>query len=189
MDSTLLNIHAILPGSRVNGPGLRLVVFFQGCLRGCDGCFNPATHSFEEKELLPAASLIDGRMAPGVEGLTVSGGEPFLQPRGLRELLAAARARGLSTLVYTGFTLEELEAGLLTRECLPLIDVLVDGPYRIDMPEKTLLPRGSTNQRFHFLTDRYSLNDLMLPGRVELFISGDGTVKETGFGSLTRTVL
>ncbi len=189
MDSALLNIHAILPRSRVNGPGVRLVVFFQGCKRGCKGCFNPDTHAFEEKDLLPAASLLEeGRIAPDVEGITVSGGEPFLQPRGLRDLLASARALGLSTLVYTGFTLEELRAGPSEAVCLDFIDLLVDGPYMAESPEEKPLPRGSTNQRFHFLTARYSPGDLLMPGRSELFISGDGTVRETGFGSLTRAV-
>ncbi|MBW7957664.1 MAG: radical SAM protein [Deltaproteobacteria bacterium] len=189
MDSTLLNIHAILPRSRVNGPGLRLVVFFQGCKRGCRGCFNPDTHALGQRDLLSAACIMERHHSPEIEGITVSGGEPFLQPHGLKELLLAGRARGLSTLVYTGFILEDLEADPLMRGCLSLIDVLVDGPYEREMPEETLLPRGSTNQRFHFLTPRYSLDDLLMPGRAELFISGDGTVRETGFGSLTRTVL
>jgi len=189
MDGSLLNIHAVLPRSKVNGPGTRLVVFFQGCARGCRGCFNPETHSFDTKELAGAASLIDVYGRAAIEGVTVSGGEPFLQPRGLRALLESARGRGLSTVVYTGFTIEELGADPFAQPCLAFIDVLIDGPYDASRPERTLLARGSTNQRFHFLTGRYSPDDFIMPGRAEVFIGADGTVRETGFSRVARKAL
>lgn len=197
-----LNLHAIIKASRVNGPGTRLVVFFQGCERRCPGCFNPDTHSFEKRlaysvsELFqmhlpgkPALVCLKRGLNPfkGIEGMTVSGGEPFMQAKGLKELLECAQTEhGLSTVVYTGFTLEEIGRSGIMSAALPYIDLLVDGAYDGRMPELTLLARGSTNQRFHFLTDRYCLDDLYMPAKAEISISPDGTAIGTGFG---RTLL
>lgn len=179
-----INIHAVIPLSTVNGPGKRLVVFFQGCSRGCKGCFNPDTHSFEKKDLCSAREVFDRFLKPGTEGVTVSGGEPFMQPGGLSDLLREARSRGLSTVVYTGFTIEELRGDEARKECLLLIDVLIDGPYEETRKETTLLARGSTNQMIHLLTGRYRADELLMPGRVEVLISSGGVITETGFGRI-----
>jgi anaerobic ribonucleoside-triphosphate reductase activating protein len=119
------------------------------------------------------------------EGLTISGGEPFMQARGLRMLLQAGKEKnkGLSVIVYTGFGLAEIKARRDMAAVLPLIDVLVAGPYDPLKAEKTLLPRGSTNQTFHFFSSRYSLKDLYLPGRIEVTIGADGSLTGTGFAS------
>jgi anaerobic ribonucleoside-triphosphate reductase activating protein len=181
----ILNLHAIIPSSRVNGPGTRSVIFFQGCARACAGCFNPETHDFS---LNKARSVDEVLMAvpQGAEGLTISGGEPFVQPQGLKALLTSARqTRGLSIIIYTGFTLEELRADKARAAVLPLIDVLVAGPFEIKKTEKTALARGSTNQTFHFLSERYNINDLYLPARLEVTIGVDGSLTGTGFSSIT----
>jgi len=118
----------------------------------------------------------------GLEGLTVSGGEPFLQPRGLYDLLRAAREiYGLTTVVYTGFLLEELKADERTREILNYTDVLIDGAFEKDKLEPTLLARGSTNQRFNLLGAGYREEDFIMKGRAEVIIGEDGTVTKTGF--------
>lgn len=179
-----LNIHAVLERSRVNGPGTRLVVFFQGCSRGCDGCFNPGTHSFEERERLTPEALLGKYLSRGLEGITISGGEPFMQPAGLRRLLGLAAASGLTTLVYTGYTLEEILKDQEKARCLEYVDVLVDGPFVKKLAEPTLLARGSSNQRVHLLTARYSLEDLFMPAKAEVIIGADGQVRKTGFSSL-----
>lgn len=179
-----INIHAALPLSSVNGPGVRLVVFFQGCSRGCAGCFNPGTHSFEKRDLYTAEELLGKFLRPEAEGVTVSGGEPFAQPEGLFELIEGAGKRGLSTVVYTGFTIEELEKDSRRSACLSLIDVLIDGAYEQGRKETTLLARGSSNQRIHLLTGRYRTEDFLMPGRVEILISKDGVIRETGFGKV-----
>ncbi len=108
-----------------------------------------------------------------------------MQVQALTELLVCARtAHGLSTVVYTGFNLEEIMASKAMGAALPFIDVLVDGAYDAARPEPTLLARGSTNQRFHFLTSRYGLDDLYIPGRMELSISPEGVVTGTGFSRI-----
>lgn len=187
----LLNIHGVLKRSMVNGPGTRLVVFFQGCDRGCPGCFNPDTHSKEARTLYSAEDLLEAYLmgsagqAGQVEGLTVSGGEPFMQSAGLGRLLFLARTRGLSTLVYTGYLIEELRADPDMARPLEYIDVLIDGPFIEGLREPTLLARGSTNQRVHLLTGRYKAGDLLMPGRSEITISPGGIVTETGFSRTT----
>lgn len=176
----LINVHSILPCSRVNGPGKRLVVFFQGCRRKCIGCFNPGTHSLKKNQLLSAEDILNNFLQPDTEGITVSGGEPFLQVKGLLRLLKKAKEEyGLSTVVYTGFRYEGLPSSAFNN-----IDVLIDGPYKDELKEPTLLARGSSNQRLLFFSDRYQEKDFYMPAKVEIIISRDGTIKETGFSRI-----
>ncbi len=183
----LINMHAVIPASRVNGPGCRTVVFFQGCQRRCTGCFNPDTHSMETRELYAPEEVFVRHLRPGVEGITVSGGEPFLQPVALGELLKIARNNySLSTVVYTGFSYDDLCAVPECVSALQYVDVLIDCAYIEDMKEPTLLARGSTNQNFFFLSDRYSVVDFYMPGKAEIVIGADGLVTGTGFSRFIR---
>lgn len=180
-----LNIHAVLPSSGVNGPGSRMVIFFQGCERGCAGCFNPDTHPIEPRDSLSVEDIFSRFYSTGLEGITVSGGEPFFQPDGLMGLLKTAKEiYNLNTVVYTGFTYEEILETHALSIPLPYIDVLIDGAYDDEKKEKSLLARGSTNQRFHFLTGRYALSDFHMPGKAEVIIGSDGMIKETGFSRI-----
>ncbi|MFQ5354113.1 MAG: 4Fe-4S single cluster domain-containing protein [Thermodesulfobacteriota bacterium] len=184
----ILNLHALIPSTRVNGPGIRSVVFFQGCARRCTGCFNTATHDFSPNKSMDVNDVLS-HLPSGAEGLTISGGEPFSQPRGLEALLKGARERPeLSTVVYTGFTMDEIEANESMSRILPLIDVLIAGPYDYLRPEKTGLARGSANQTFHFLSSRYTIDDFYLPARLEVSIGSDGSVTGTGFAGLPAPV-
>lgn len=184
-EGPVISIHAVIPASRVNGPGSRMVVFFQGCERGCPGCFNPGTHPTETGNLLSVQEIFSRYYSPGIEGLTVSGGEPFLQPSGLARLLKTAKEDyNLTTVVYSGFLLDALRKTPEYGPCLEFIDVLIDGPFEEGKKEQTLLARGSTNQKFHFLTSRYSLSDFVMPGKVEVAIWPDGTITETGFSRI-----
>lgn len=181
-DRIKINLHAVLERSSVNGPGSRLVVFFQGCRRRCRGCFNPDTHAETLRLLSAPDEIFAAHLKTGtIEGITVSGGEPFLQPEGLLGLLKEARRAGLSTVVYTGFERSELMEDESKSRCLDYVDVLIDGPYVEDEREEGLLARGSTNQTFHFLTGRYGIKDFYMPGKVEILIGSDGSVRGTGF--------
>lgn len=181
---TLLNIHSVIEASRVNGPGLRLVIFTQGCNLGCAGCFNTALHPFEGGFKTSPELVLKEELSKEIEGITVSGGEPFEQPGALLALLKEAReVYGLTTVVYSGYGYTELLEKEETKEALQYIDVLIDGRFKEDSLEPTLLARGSTNQSFIFLTDRYSLKDFYMPGKVEISISPDGTITSTGFSN------
>lgn len=181
----LINIHSVIPFSRINGSGARLVIFFQGCNGSCSDCFNPETHSFEEKSLLTSSEIFTRHFVNGIEGITISGGEPFEQPSGLLEILKAAKNNhGLSTIVYTGFTYENLTDKMDFKEIFEYIDVLIDGRYEKSNSESSLLARGSTNQNFNFLNNRYSIKDFYIPGKVEYTVSKDGSVVQTGFSEI-----
>lgn len=181
----LINIHSIIPLSRINGPGERMVVFSQGCNRKCPGCFNPDTHPFNTVKLFSPDNIFKLYLTRDIEGITISGGEPFLQPEGLHALLRMARETyGLSTVVYTGFRYNELKERPACLSCLEFIDVLIDGGYEESKKERTLLARGSTNQRFHFFSDRYNRKDFYMKGKVEVIIGRDGTVTKTGFSRI-----
>ncbi|MBI5598342.1 MAG: radical SAM protein [Deltaproteobacteria bacterium] len=182
----LVNIHAVIPLSTVNGPGRRLVVFFQGCENDCPGCFNPETHPLTPATLSTPEELFQKYLRKGTDGVTVSGGEPFLQPDGLYRLLKTAKkTHGLTTVVYTGFDYEELAADNALSRIFDFTDVLIDGRFDRTRMETTLLARGSTNQRLHFLGGPYTMNDFYMPGKVEVIIGPDGRVIETGFSSIT----
>ncbi len=179
---TLINLHSVIPSSRVNGPGNRMVIFFQGCDNNCPGCFNPTLRNSDIRNQYSPEEIFISHLTDGTDGITVSGGEPFSQPKGLLELLKiAVKAYGLSTVVYSGFTIKELINIPECAACLNFIDVLVDGRYSPSKKEPTLLARGSTNQRFCFLSNRYEEADFYMPGKVEVIIDTDGTVTQTGF--------
>jgi len=180
-----VRIHAFEPRSRANGPGARFVVWFQGCTLGCPGCFNPATHDPAAGRGMPLDALIGEltRARPGIEGLSLSGGEPLQQPAAARALLDAARALGLSTLAFSGYTLDEIRGLAGGPELLARLDVLIDGRYVARDRLATGL-RGSANQRIQLLTGRYALADVEATPVAEIRIGPTGDVVLTGVDPL-----
>ncbi len=176
-----LHLHSFERTSRANGPGLRAVVWFQGCSLGCPGCFNPATHDprggYESDTESLAAEIL--AMSDQVEGLSISGGEPFQQPAALLDLLTRLGDSHLSRLVFTGYTMPEIDRLPLGPEILPLLDVLIAGRYAAAHPvDHGLL--GSANQQIHLLTGRYTLSQLASTPRRELILHPDGTMTASG---------
>ena len=127
--------------------------------------------------------LIDLALRHSVEGITVLGGEPFEQPTGLAQLLSLAWAHQLSTIVFTGFTLENLQCSDNDdiHTALQHTDVLIDGPYVEEMLSSERPLVGSSNQRFLFLTDRYQKPDFK-PNKIEVRIHRNGTAIINGMG-------
>jgi anaerobic ribonucleoside-triphosphate reductase activating protein len=181
--SSPLNINRFVPITEVEGPGIRSCVWFQGCHIRCKGCFakdlwNPAEH------LLYTPEELVGMVSPLAEGITILGGEPFEQNEGLSMLLKLAWDKGLSTIVFTGFTYEYLQKSVIKyiHSILSHIDVLVDGPF-IETRKSFDVPLiGSANQRFHFLTNRYSMSDF-IKNKYEIRISKNGSVGINGMGN------
>lgn len=176
-----LNLHAKLARSEVNGPGLRAVIWLQGCARRCPGCFNPDAQPIEPRILATPADLADWvRAIDGIEGITISGGEPMLQAPLLADFLRLVRQQtNLSVVVYTGYLLEELDDLPSARDVLKLTDVLIDGPYDATCPAHDGL-RGSLNQRIHLLSARFGPEDFHAALRFEVVIQPDGTIIKTG---------
>lgn len=147
-----LRVSGIVEESVVDGPGVRFVVFTQGCEHHCPGCHNPHTHALDGGTMMTTdAILARFDEDPLLSGITFSGGEPFLQPEALAELAEAVHARGKDVMVYSGFTFEQLleregqDPGV--RRLLSQADILVDGPYVESRRNLELDFRGSDNQR------------------------------------------
>ena len=148
----ILRLAGIVNESVVDGPGLRMVVFVQGCPHHCPGCHNPNSHDplggYESSTDAVIAALPDGKL---VRGITLSGGEPFAQSASLVEVAEAAKNKKLSVVTYTGYQFEKLlEMGRQTPAILKLLeltDILVDGPFEQDRKDLELAFRGSANQR------------------------------------------
>lgn len=133
--------------SVVNGEGIRDVVFLQGCNHGCAGCQNPHTHSLDGGFDIGVEELIEVIEKTSIDKkITISGGEPFLQPNELLMLLYALKKKGYNIWVYTGYKIEELMSKRVYEYCLKYVDVLVDGKYDKTKPSD-IKYIGSTNQR------------------------------------------
>ena len=132
-----------------NGKGIRIVVWNQGCLVRCPGCHNKQTwnlYNGYDYSLEYIKGLI-GQHADGHCGITLSGGDPFLQPEANLEIAKFAHEMGLDVWAYCGLTFEELLKDEKTTELLKECDVLVDGPFELDKRDITLPFKGSSNQR------------------------------------------
>lgn len=178
----VLDLHAIVPRSRANGPGLRFVVWVQGCDLACPGCFNPETHAAAPRMRMPVARLVARivEVADSLDGVTLSGGEPLQQPAALLAVLAGVRARtSLSVVLFSGFWRREIERMALGPAILEHCDVLVDGRYVAARRLGRGL-RGSANQIVHRLTDRYDAAQLDAIVPAEIHIAADGHVVLTG---------
>ncbi|MGL5675471.1 MAG: anaerobic ribonucleoside-triphosphate reductase activating protein [Cellulosilyticaceae bacterium] len=143
-----------LDHSTVNGEGFRTTLFLSGCRHGCPGCHNPETQAFDYGEALPLGTLLSRikKNLPLIDGVTLSGGDPFEQADAVYILLTQLKALHLSVWIYTGYTYEALLKNPSFAKLLPLIDVLVDGPYVASMHTDTLRYIGSSNQRILKLT-------------------------------------
>ncbi len=147
-----LRLAGVVSESVVDGPGLRFVVFAQGCPHRCPGCHNPHTWGAEGGTLTDSAAVFARiRGNPGVDGVTLSGGEPFAQAAAMADIAARCRAAGLQVLCYTGYTWERLVAGFAAepgwRALAEAVHLLVDGPFEIGRRFPATRFRGSANQR------------------------------------------
>ena len=138
--------------SIVDGPGLRAVLWTQGCSHHCPGCQNPQTWDFEGGGLVPIDMVKEAiDELEYQDGITFSGGDPMFQPEACNELAEYCKNKGLNIWVYTGFTYEELmklaDKKPIYKEFLSKIDVLVDGRFVESQRDLNLLFRGSANQR------------------------------------------
>lgn len=145
-----LRIAGMIPESVSDGPGLRFVLFLQGCPRSCPGCHNPQTQDKNGGYDISINEIMaEIRKDPLVTGITLSGGEPFLQAGSLVPLLKECRTLGLDIITYSGWTFEQLIAAndpdwnALIAES----DIIVDGPYIQEQRSFQIKFRGSKNQR------------------------------------------
>ncbi len=151
-----LRVAGLVNDSIVDGPGFRLSVFTQGCPHNCEGCHNPQTHDFNGGYIMDTDEIYEQVIAnPMLDGITLSGGDPFCQCKPLAELagkIHAYKERPLNVIAYTGYTFEQLVKNAdkdngfmeLLKEC----DYLIDGRFVLAQRSLELKFRGSRNQRF-----------------------------------------
>jgi anaerobic ribonucleoside-triphosphate reductase activating protein len=192
-------LHAFIPASRANGPGLRSLVFFQGCTLACRNCFNPLSHSFTGADITImtiAEQVLRAHQEHGVEGVTFSGGEPMQQAPALLELMQILHQQlpNLSFGMFSGYTdLEvvlgrysiwgrddaETERRRLWEEIRGHLDFAVLGRFNEAQPSGLPL-RTSRSQALRMLTSRYDVRDYG-PQSVEVTIHPDGRAEVSGF--------
>lgn len=181
-----LNIMGYLNRSEVNGPGCRAVVWVQGCWRECPDCFNPASWSLAVNQLVSVEELAERILSePANQGVTFSGGEPFLQAPALAALAKQVKAAGLNVMSFTGYTLSELRSPSApegAEDLLDQLDILIDGPYvaalAIHAPDS---PVSSRNQRLHVFNPAFADKIDWASDQTEIHILKDGTRVFTGF--------
>lgn len=147
-----MRIASFVEESIVDGPGFRIVIFFQGCAHHCYGCHNPETWDFEggkEVSFDLIKKIIDDN--PYADGITLSGGDPLYQIDASTEIAEYAKSKGLDVILYTGFLFEEVlemtKANQRLKDLLNNVDTLIDGPFILEQRHLSLKFRGSSNQR------------------------------------------
>ncbi len=195
-------LHALITASRANGPGLRAVVFFQGCSIGCVGCWNPQTHPFHRTEIKVVAvvqEVLRSRQEHTLEGITFSGGEPMQQADSLLQLIRGLRRQApeLSFGMFSGYAEHELDQGQywiwgdgsseqhrkrLWQEIRGCLDFAILGRFNQAQPSNLPL-RTSRNQVLRLFSDRYTPADFS-EQLTEVNIKEDGQVEVTGLPTL-----
>ncbi len=181
MNSVVLRIHGVMPVSRANGPGKRFCIWVQGCMKNCPGCFNPETHALDKGYSVDVNDLYKQLLGTeGIEGISISGGEPMLQAAALCHFLEMVRrSTPLSVVMFSGWTTGEINGNPEAKRLKGLVDILISGPYikelSIDRPLQS-----SSNQEVEFLTNRYTVHDVESVWPLEVVIAEDGTIIQSG---------
>ena len=156
------NLHINVSGINLNPlslePGNRLTVFLQGCQHNCPGCQSPHTQPMEGGIQYTVEEVMDHYgMQEGLEGISFSGGEPFLQAAGLAQVAREVHKQGHSVITYTGFPYESLQAMAqndpATKDLLDETDLLVDSAFLLEEQSADQPVRSSKNQRYFALTE------------------------------------
>lgn len=155
-----LSIARIFYPVKTLGPGNRVGIWTTGCLRGCQGCISPELQDYDKEKEFEVEAVIKmiRSITYPIDGFTISGGEPFLNPKALEALVRQLAEINDDILIYTGYTLDELKqlSMIEVDNILNICAVLIDGPYIADLNNNCGL-RGSSNQCVHIFRhhDRY----------------------------------
>lgn len=174
-----IRLHSIIRGSEVNGPGNRYVIWLQGCKKRCNNCYNPEMWSFQGGEQVNIHDLAIDIINSGLDGLTISGGEPLEQVNELIELLVDVGINShfpMGIICFTGYSKEEIEHNQSARVLIDLIDLMICDPYIEELRNVNGIA-GSSNQRFIWNEKigrgkvRINTDNLNIDNNVEMHIS------------------
>lgn len=181
----ILRVFNIIKTTKVEGPGVRYCIWVQGCSKHCKGCQAVHTWSFDGGIIYNTKNIIEDILSykDRIEGITFLGGEPFEQADALGEIAQAVKNEGLSVLCFTGNLIEELYLHKKNQKLLDNTDLLIDGAFEIDKLDYSRPWCGSSNQRYHFLTDFYDESTITkYKNKLEINISKNGMVFINGMG-------
>ncbi len=178
-----MRVYKILKKTKVEGPGVRYCIWFQGFSKHCKGCWAKETwdknggKEYDEKEILK-----DILNTKGIEGVTFLGGEPFEQSDALEVLAKGVQESGLSVLCFTGLNFEDIK----DLEVIKYIDLLIDGEFKEEEKDFSRPWVGSKNQRYHFLTSRYNEDIFKYKNKIEVNIKKNGVIFINGMGDFEK---
>lgn len=185
-----ININRIIYKTEVEGPGVRYCIYVQGCKIRCVGCANQEMWDFDSGKSMDTETIIKSLKASksSIEGITFLGGEPLDQAQAVLEIATASQAMGLSVVLFTGYLKEYLlqSKNDVLEKLFKNVDLLIDGPFIEEMCDYSRAWVGSSNQRYHFLTNRYShLKDAVndITNKFEVRVTKEGMVMVNGMGN------
>jgi len=180
MNDMLLRIASIEEQSSIYGPGLRFVIWVQGCTLACKGCWNTSFWPRKGGHDRTVESLVEQiTKTEGIEGITILGGEPLEQAEAVHELIMRVKKVGLSVFLYSGFERDELDE--IQQACVNESDIVVLGRYVEEKRDVNLRWRGSSNQILEFPTERYRGIQFEERGECEVIIEEDGSIRVLGY--------
>lgn len=186
----MISVYKIIENTKVEGPGNRFCIWTQGCRKHCEGCWAKDTWDFEGGQNYSVEKLYKKiTFQKNIEGVTFLGGEPFEQAQELSKLAKLIKDEGLSVVCFTGYTIEELKnkKDRNIEGFIKNIDLLIDGGFNQNKFDLTRPWVGSTNQRYHFLTNFYTPEILkQYKNKVEAHISQDGSLVLNGMGDFNK---
>jgi len=197
MSDLLLNVSATMSRSRANGPGVRAVIWVQGCTIGCLGCYSASTHPHRVASLVKPSDISEWLLSiPNIEGVTFSGGEPFEQSAAVLETIKLVRMKSptFTVFAFSGYSYLELLSSTdrSVTELLHNCDMLSTGPFVAQLRDKSLLWRGSSNQELHYLSNVYDSSmeeQWILESPTEEYSVQHEGIQFTGFGGKSSKVL
>lgn len=158
MEKDRIYLYHRISSTKTLGPGERYVLWLQGCIHNCKGCVAPETHSLDSGGYwIEIDEIIEEiKAVKNLRGITISGGEPFLQIKSLLKVVREVRSLGLDVICYSGYALEQLNNNIIpkSKELLEYVDILIDGPYIEELNFDNYL-RGSSNQNINHLKETY----------------------------------
>ena len=176
MYSDLFNIAERYKNAKTLGPGIRYVIWLKGCDKKCVNCISQNWQSHDKALMISVKELYNDILLEKdiIEGITISGGEPFFQAKNLSLLIDKLKEKSsLGIIIYTGYTLQELKSVQDNNitQILSKIDLLIDGEYKEEFNNDRGII-GSVNQQLHFITNRYKNNkDKLLNSKREVEIN------------------
>lgn len=183
-----IRVYKILKNTKVEGPGIRYCIWFQGCSRHCKGCWAKETWDYAKGQEYDTQEILEDILSTkNIEGVTFLGGEPFEQIEALEELAKEVHNAGLSVLCFTGGKIEEIRK--TNPEILNYIDILIDGAFIEEEKDFSRPWVGSKNQRYHFLTDKYDETIIsQYKNKIEINVQKNGLVFINGMGDFDKVV-